>query len=62
MTSLNTQVKKCVGLIDTTDVSDWENEFLTSVNEQTDEGNNTSSLTEKQVICLERIYRKHFAG
>lgn len=62
MTSLNTQVKKCAGLIDTTDVSDWENEFLTSVNEQTDEGNNTSSLTEKQVICLERIYRKHFAG
>ncbi len=61
MASLNTQVKKCAGLIDTTEVSDWENQFLTSVNEQTDEGNNTSSLTEKQVICLERIYRKHFA-
>ncbi len=61
MASLNAQVKKCAGLIDTTDVSDWENQFLTSVNEQTDEGNNTSSLTEKQVICLERIYRKHFA-
>lgn len=61
MASLNTQVKKCAGLVDTTDVSDWENEFLQSVVEQTSQGDNTSSLSEKQVICLERIYRKHFA-
>ncbi len=61
MASLNTQVKKCAGLVDTTDVSDWENEFLQSVVEQTGQGDNTSSLSEKQVICLERIYRKHFA-
>lgn len=62
MTSLNTMVKKCAGLVDTTDVSDWENQFLKSVIEKTGEGNNTSSLTEKQIDVLERIYGKNFAG
>jgi len=62
MTSLNTMVKKCAGLVDTTDVSDWENQFLKSVIEKTGEGNNTTSLTEKQIDVLERIYGKNFAG
>ena len=62
MTSLNTMIKKCAGLVDTTDVSDWENQFLKSVIEKTGEGNNTSSLTEKQIDVLERIYGKNFAG
>lgn len=62
MASLNTMVKKCAGLVDTTDVSDWENQFLKSVIEKTGEGNNTTSLTEKQISVLERIYGKHFAG
>ena len=62
MASLNTMVKKCAGLVGTTDVSDWENQFLKSVIEKTGEGNNTSSLTEKQIDVLERIYGKNFAG
>ena len=62
MASLNTMVKKCAGLVDTTDVSDWENQFLKSVVEKTGEGNNTTSLTEKQISVLERIYGKNFAG
>lgn len=62
MTSLNTMVKKCAGLVDTTDVSDWENQFLKSVVEKTSEGENTTGLTEKQIDVLERIYGKHFAG
>lgn len=62
MASLNTMVKKCAGLVDTTDVSDWENQFLKSVIEKTGEGNNTTSLTEKQISVLERIYGKNFAG
>ena len=60
--SLNTMVRKCAGLVDTTDVSDWENQFLKSVVEKTGEGNNTTSLTEKQISVLERIYGKNFAG
>lgn len=62
MASLNTMVKKCAGLVDTTDVSDWENQFLKSVVEKTGEGRDTTSLTEKQVDVLERIYGKNFAG
>lgn len=62
MASLNTMVKKCAGLADTTDVSDWENQFIKSVVERTAEGNNTTSLTEKQIDVLSRIYGKHFEG
>lgn len=62
MTSLNTMVKRCSGLIDTNDVSDWESDFLQSIVERTNEGDNTTSLTEKQIDVLERIFNKHFAG
>lgn len=60
MASLNTMVKKCAGLVDTTDVSDWENQFLKSVVEKTREGHDTSSLTEKQIDVLQRLHSKHF--
>jgi trehalose-6-phosphate synthase len=62
MASINTMVKQCMGLIDTRDVTDWENNFLKSIKQRTDEGNNTSSLTENQITVLERLYNKHFAG
>lgn len=62
MASLNTMVKSCSGLIDTKDVSDWENNFLTNIAERTRDGDNTTSLTERQIEILERIYKKHFAG
>lgn len=62
MTSLNTMVKKCAGLVDTKDVTPWEDQFLQSVLEKTGDGNNTTSLTEKQIDVLERIYGKNFAG
>lgn len=62
MTSLNIQVKRCAGLLDTKDLSDWEDDFILSIVERTDEGDNTTSLTEKQIEVLERIHNKHFAG
>lgn len=60
MASLNTMVKKVAGLVDTTDVSDWENQFIKSVVEKTDDGDNTTTLTEKQIDVLERLHSKHF--
>lgn len=60
MASLNIMVKKCAGLVDTTDVSDWENQFLKSVVEKTGEGRDTTSLTEKQIDVLQRLHSKHF--
>lgn len=62
MTTLNTMVKRIAGLADTTDVTEWESEFITNVVEQTDEGDNTTSLSEKQIAVVERLFRKHFAG
>lgn len=62
MPSLNAMVKRVAGLAGTKDVSDWEDQFITSVVEKTREGADTSSLTEKQVGVLERIHNKHFEG
>lgn len=61
MASLNTMVKKVAGLADTSDVSDWENQFIKSVVEKTEHGKNTTSLTEKQIDVLERLHGQHFA-
>lgn len=62
MASLNTMVKAVSGLQDTIDVNDFENQFITSIVEKTKNGDNTTSLTEKQIDVLERLYGKHFAG
>lgn len=61
MTSINSMIKLVAGLADTRDVSDWENDFITSIVEQTQGGKNVGALSEKQVTALERIYKKHFA-
>lgn len=62
MASLNTMVKRCAGLIDTKDVSQWESDFLSNVVERTRNGDNTTSLTDRQIEVLEQIFNKHFAG
>jgi hypothetical protein len=62
MASLTTMVKQLSGLVDTKDVSDWENEFLESIMRSTREGDNTTVLTEKQIDVVERIFRKHFSN
>lgn len=62
MPSLNTQVKRVAGLAGTTDVSEWESDFIESICRQTKNGDNTTSLTEKQIEVLERIFNKHFAS
>ena len=61
MASINTMVKKVAGMVDTKDLTAWENKFIKSIVAQTGNGDNTSSLTENQVDVLERIYDRHFA-
>lgn len=61
MKSLGQKIAQLEGLIDTTDVSEWENGFLRSIVARTSSGKNTGTLTEKQVETAERIYGKHFA-
>lgn len=40
---------------------EWEDTFIGSVIERTDEGKNTTLLSAKQVEIIERIHSKHFA-
>lgn len=60
MKSVLQKLSQCAGLIDTKDVSEWENGFLKNVVERC-ESDDTTVLTEKQVEVLDRIYNKHFA-
>lgn len=61
MASINTMVRKVAGMVDTKDLTAWENKFVKNIVAQTGNGDNTSSLTENQVDVLERIYERHFA-
>lgn len=60
--SIGTMVKTIDGLRGTKDVSSWEDEFIASVVDRTNNGANTTMLSEKQVSVVERIYNKHFGG
>jgi hypothetical protein len=60
MKSMLQKVMQLQGLIDTSDVTEWENRFLKSINTQL-EGENTIALSSKQVEVLDRIWSKHFA-
>lgn len=61
MASTNTMLKQCAGLVDTSDVTDWQNGFLKSVLERAENGNRPDLLSEKQLEVLESIYKRHFA-
>ena len=62
MASLNLMVKRVAALQGTSDVSDWESDFIASVVEKTRGGDDTSSLTERQITVVERLFNKHFAA
>lgn len=62
MASLNKMVKSVSGLLGTKDLTEWEEQFVDSIVQRTNDGDNTTSLSERQVVVLERIYQKHFAG
>jgi hypothetical protein len=46
-------------MLGTNDLSQWEGDFIASLVDQTKNGDNTTSLTEKQITVLERIFNKH---
>lgn len=59
--SVGTMLRQMAGLVDTTDVSDWENRFLKNVLDRTGDGARTSVLTEDQLEKVVQIWEKHFA-
>lgn len=62
MTTINNQVKRICGLLDTKDLNDFEQNFVQSIADKTNEGEKTTMLTEKQIAVIERIFNKHFAA
>lgn len=60
--TLNSMIRQCCGLVGTKDVSDWEDDFLKSISEKTQDGEDTRYVTEKQIAVIERIFSKNFAG
>lgn len=59
--SLNTRVQRIAALVDTKDITEWENDFILSILERTRDGRDTRTLTENQINVIDRIFHKHFA-
>ena len=59
MTSTTTMIRRLSGLLDTRDLTEWEQQFVRSLAEKLDAGKVTS-LTERQVETLERLHGRHF--
>lgn len=60
MISIGTMIRTIAGLAGTNDVDTRTSEFIESVVDRTDNGRNTTRLSEKQVAWIEDIHRKHF--
>jgi hypothetical protein len=53
-------VERLIGLLGTKDVSDWEQDFIKSLQRRLAD-NSLTALTERQVDALDRLHSKHFA-
>lgn len=60
MVSTGTMIGHLSGLLGTGDLSEWEAQFVESLEARKNAGQVTS-LSEKQIETLERLYKKHFA-
>lgn len=61
-TSVNVMLQRLHGLEDTTDLTEWQNEFVKNVWRSSLGARRTSVLTEKQVETIEELFKKHFAS
>jgi len=57
--STTTMVRRLEGMLDTKDLSEWEQGFVRSLVERLNAGKVTS-LSEKQVTRLEELHGRHF--
>jgi len=60
MTSTTTMIRRLAGLLDTRDLTEWEQQFVRSLMKKLDAGKVTS-LSERQVETLESMHWRHFA-
>lgn len=59
--SVGSMIKQIAGMLGTGDLSTWEQSFVRSVADQSNEGADTSKLSDRQVEIVDSIFRKHFA-
>ena len=60
LTSIGTKIKRIAGLAGTKDVSKWESQFISDLDDKTAHGVITGQLTEKQIAIIDRIHGQHF--
>ncbi|MBB5411866.1 hypothetical protein HDG34_005832 [Paraburkholderia sp. HC6.4b] len=58
--STSEMIQQLVGMLGTTDLSDWEQGFVTTLVRYVDAGKVTE-LTDKQVEALDQLYSRYFA-
>ena len=61
MPSTKVMIDRLEGLLDTDDLSQWEQEFVRKMAEVIEEGQ-LIRISGKQVAALEQLHNKHFAG
>ena len=61
MKSLGAMILQLEPMLDTQDLTAWENRFVANIVEISDHGRLTLKLSINQVARLEELYRKHFA-
>lgn len=59
MTSVKTMIEQLEGLLNTSDINAWEQGFIGGMIKYK---RDTTTLSERQIEIIERIYNKHFAG
>jgi hypothetical protein len=62
MVRLTTMIRQISGLHGTNDLTSWEQKFVGRILSSTREGKDTTTLTDRQVDAIERMYKKHFSG
>lgn len=60
MKSIGQMIDQLDGLLGTSDITAWEQQFISDISERTLCGKVTTGLSEKQVAIVERTYRKNF--
>ncbi|MCP3709767.1 hypothetical protein M3I54_22750 [Paraburkholderia sp. CNPSo 3274] len=58
--STSNMVERLVGLLDTTDLNEFEHGFVESMQRRLNEGTLTG-ISDRQVEVLENVFNKHFA-
>ena len=62
MKSLGQMIQQLHGMVGTSDLTEWETEFVQSVFNQSGEGKDTAFLSSKQAEKIGQLHSKHFGG